>query len=331
MLEDKARLPAATAKTRKHSRKFVASQCQKGGGFVYLEDPLTPVEGVVLDLALSLYHAGVETFTAFDLLRLGEGKPGLKKSSIRYNVIKEIEGAIFHLRDIYISLVSSRPAENLAGQILPVAKKGTDVFHFRDTSGALLVWQFTDKSTLLAISEDVFKSVLEYPSELMTIGRAYKLEGIALKKYLLDRLYYCNAQKGRYKKAPRARRILFRSICQHYGQNGQRLKDYQKRHLKERVIKLIGLYATSDACPLVSFELYKSPGRNGLGFSLVFKRDLETYSKKPASINIIVRDGPGNSAPAIQAIQVETPEASAQKAREGFKIAQRERGETVEN
>lgn len=316
MLENRRALPTTVIRYRKNEITILASQHTQEEEDLPLEVPLTPVEGTVLDLALSWRDAGNETFTAIDLLALGTGKTHLSSSRVYYSQVIEIERIIFHLRSICITLVSKRADINQAGQILPVYGCGIDERRFRDkNNGKLRRWRFVEgKPVLLAVSRDLFKSVLDYPSELLAIGRTRGLESIALKKYLLDRVYYCNAQKGRYRKQPRARKILLRSICQHQGIATPR----QRRLLQERTTYLLDQYAKSGICPLVNFEVSESPGRNGPAFSLVFQKDGNTSAKK-------FKVAPGRKKKSAE------KEALAKEARGKLEIAQKGRGGKVEN
>lgn len=316
MLENKKALPATTVQYRKNEITIFASQHAEEGEDFPLEVPLTPVEGTILDLALSLFRTGKETFTAIDLLALGAGKTHLSSSRVYYSQVLEVEKAIFYLRSICIALVSKKADMNQAGQILPVYGCGIDECRFRDkNSEKLRRWQFVEgEPVLLSISQNLFRGALDYPGELLAIGRTRGLESVSLKKYLLDRVYYCNAQKGRYRKRPQARKILFRSICQHQGAATPR----QKRLLQERVFYLLDQYAKSGICPLVSFEVSEAPGRNGLAFSLVFQKDGNASAKK-------FKVAPGQKKKSVE------KETLAKEARNKLEIAQKERGCGVED
>lgn len=249
-----------------------AYSLQEDGNLKPLECAITPVEGLVLDLALSFYDSGEEEFTALDLL--ATGKKYIDRANTSYSQIQEIEGAIHTLRNIFISV---SPKYEGPSQLLPVFVSGKTTL---TPNKALKVWHFGSKPVLLAVSREVFKGVLEYPSELLAIGGARGLEGLALKKYLLDRVYYCNAQKGRYAKQGKARSILFQTVYEHMygtgegkGKGKDPRKAGQKRRLRERTINLMDAYSKSEICPLKAYTVYNTHGSsrgNSISFRLFF-------------------------------------------------------------
>ena len=288
-------------KRKKKTYTVKAYSRQEDGNLKPLARAITPVEGLVLDLALSFYNSGEEEFTALDLL--ATGKKYIDRANTSYSQIQEIEGAVCTLRDTFISVT---PKYEEASQLLPVFISGKATLAKDKT---LKVWRFGGVPVLLTVSREVFKGVLEYPSELLAIGNARGLEGLALKKYLLDRVYYCSAQKGRYASQGRARNILFQTVYEHLygagegkGKGQDPRKASQKRRLRERTIDLIDAYAKSEICPLKAYTVYnthKSSSGNSIGFHLLFGE--------------------------------EGIDQTAQKARDGFEVSSKRGGETLEN
>lgn len=274
--------------------------CQEDENFKPLENAITPVEGLVLDLALSLYHAGNETFTALDLL--ATGKKRVDRSNTSYSQIQEIEAAVYALRDVWVSV---SPKYEDPGQLLPVFTSGKAALA---ENKSLIIWRFKSEPVLLTVSREIFKGVLEYPSELLAIGDTRGLEGLALKKYLLDRVYYCSAQKGRYASRRGARTVLFQNVYKHMYGAGKKSdsEKRQRRRLKAKVIRLMDEYSKNEICPLSGYTVYKSrglPNSSDIGFRLLFDKE--------------EKDKAGEDA--------------AQKAREGFKVSSKRGGETLEN
>lgn len=207
--------------------------------------PLSPVELLALDICISLYNAGYREFDALDVLGACNGVERVKPSKVSTEQINEINTVIIHLRDISIYI------DNSTAPLLDVVANGCKVYHYRDGVGTATNWKFVGPPLLLDNANDL-RGVITYPVELMKLGCTRGTQSACIKKYLLDRIFTSNAQKGkRYKKRTGANIVRLSTIKKVAGCTTRQAT----QKTRQRVHNLLDVFATCDAVPLLSYDI----------------------------------------------------------------------------
>lgn len=207
--------------------------------------PLTSVELLTLDVCISLYNTGYHEFDVFDVLGACCGGVRAKPSKVSIKQVNEVNTAIMHLRDISIYI------DNSTAPLIDVVANGCKIYGLRgNDNSAVPRWHFVNGIPLLLENAEQLRGVVAYPVELMDLGDTCGLNSAYIKKYLLDRIFTSNAQKGTARQRRTGANVVrFSTIKKISGCTTRRAT----QQVRNRVRKMLDAFTKCDNIPLLHY------------------------------------------------------------------------------